>query len=102
MTPSQIPERFERTMGCSQNDLLRWLPDALVGASLDIDPRNRICQARWNWGALKLSWELLEDRKIALLSIPCMKVIFEYTSASAEQRFQTQRTFDLHTQRGGG
>jgi hypothetical protein len=102
MTPSQIPERFERIMGCSQADLLRWLPDALADATLDVDVHHMTCHARWNWGILKLCWEILEDRKIALLSIPRLKVFFEYAGASSEQRFHTQRKFDLHTQRGGG
>jgi len=102
MTPSQIPERFDRTMGCSQADLLRWLPDALAGASMEIDERQRLCLARWDWGHLQLGWEVLQDRKIALLSIPCMKVSFSYSGATAEQRFQIQRKFDLNTQRGGG
>ncbi len=83
MTPSQIPEHFVRTMGCSQADLLRWLPDALAGASIKVDEELRLCLARWDWGHLQLGWEILQDRKIALLSIPSMKVSFTYFGATA-------------------
>ena len=54
MTPSQIPPRFSRQMGCTHEDMLRWLPTALPGADLDILPSEKTCLARWDWGILTL------------------------------------------------
>lgn len=102
MTPSQIPPRFIRQMGCTHEDMLRWLPTALPGADLDIRPTEKTCVARWGWGTLTIRWAVCPPRQIALLAIPCMDVTFEYRGASDEQRYQTQRRFDLETQRGGG
>lgn len=102
MTPSQVPPRFNRQMGCTHEDMLRWLPAALSGADLDIQPAERTCLARWNWGTLKIRWAVCPPREIALLAIPRIDVTFEYLGASDEQRYQTQRRFDMETQRGGG
>jgi len=102
MTPSQIPPRFVRQMGCTQEELLRWLPRALPGAEIDIRVAGQCCQARWDWGGLTIRWETRPPRKIALLVIPCMDVSFEYEGASDEKRYQVQQRFDLETQRGGG
>ena len=99
---AQIPQTFTRNMGCSSADLLRWLPKALPGAELDVQPEAGACVARWDWGTLTLHWVVRPPRQIALLSIPCMDVTFEYDGASDEQRYQTQRRFDMETQRGGG
>lgn len=89
-------------MGCSQVDLLRWLPDALAGTSTKVDEQQRLCLASCDWGHLQLGWEIFQDRKIALLSIPSMQMSFKYSGAASEQQFQIQRKFDLYTQRGGG
>lgn len=102
MTPTQIPPRFVRQMGCTQEELLRWLPQALPGSQLDIRAQEKRCEARWDWGTLTICWKVCPPRKIALLAIPCMDVVFEYEGATDEQRYQVQRRFDLETQRGGG
>lgn len=102
MTPSHVPPRFVRQMGCTPDDLLRWLPRALPGADLTVQPAENVCLARWDWGTLTIRWEVRPPRQIALLAIPCIDVTFEYAGASDEQRYQTQRRFDMETQRGGG
>jgi len=102
MTPSQVPPLFVRQMGCTSDDLLRWLPSALHGADLTVQSAENVCLARWDWGTLTIRWTVRPPRQIALLNIPTMDVAFEYAGATDEQRFQIQRRFDLETQRGGG
>ena len=89
-------------MGCTPDDLLRWLPRALPGADLSVQPAENVCLAMWGWGTLTVRWTVRPPRQIALLNIPTMDVAFEYAGATDEQRFQIQRRFDLETQRGGG
>jgi hypothetical protein len=102
MTPSEVPPRFVRQMGCTQEDLLRWLPTALPSALLDIRPEEKVCVARWDWGTLTIRWTVCAPRQIALLAIPVMAISFEYQGATDEIRHQIQRRFDMETQRGGG
>jgi hypothetical protein len=51
---------------------------------------------------LRLVWQPLAARRIALLEIPRLQVRFQYAGLSAERRHEVQRRFDLATQRGGG
>jgi hypothetical protein len=102
MTPTFVPETFERVMGCTASELQSWLPRALPGASLAIDARAASCTARWPGGVLKLDWEPRPSRRIALLEIPCLAVRFSYGGFSDEARYRVQQQFDLQTHRGGG
>lgn len=102
MTPSFVPEDFERVMGCTAADLLSWLPRALPSAGLLVDAVNGHCSATLPEGALRLTWTPLAPRRIALLEIPRLSVGFSYTGLSPEQRYKVQKRFDLETLRGGG
>lgn len=77
MTPSFVPEKFERVMGCTPADLLSWLPRALPTADLTIDTVHAICTAILPDGVLKMQWTSLPDARIALLTIPRLSVCFE-------------------------
>lgn len=102
MTPLHVPPQFVRQMGCTHEDMLLWLPRALPDAEIDIWATSNTCQARWDWGNLTIRWTVCPPRQIALLSIPNMSVEFQYTGGTDSLRYQTQRRFDLETQRGGG
>jgi len=102
MTPKFVPEKFERVMGCTEADLLSWLPGALPQADLTVDAGSADCSARLPDGVLRMRWSPLPDTRIALLSIPRLRVCFEFSGLSDERRYQVQRRFDLGTQRGGG
>jgi hypothetical protein len=102
MTPSFVPDSFERVMGCTPADLLSWLPGALPTATLTVHAGNANCIAILPDGVLKLRWAPLPDARIALLTIPRLSVYFEYTGLSSERRYTVQKRFDLGTQRGGG
>jgi hypothetical protein len=102
MTPETVPAEFEHIMGCTPADLMRCLPIALPGASVEADAANRVIVAVFADGTLRLKWRALPARKIALLNIPRLQVQFAYTGMAPERRREVQRRFDLATQRGGG
>ena len=102
MTPTHVPERFARTMACTAQELLGWLPRALPEAQLEQAADGRGCTARWPEGSLTLQWQTLPERRIALLRMPQLQVDFAWDGLDAQQRYRRQRFFDLSTQRGGG
>lgn len=102
MTPDEVPSNFERTMGCTVDDLLRCLPIAVPGGRLKVDASAGHARAEFADGSLRLSWRTVAERRIALLVIPCLQVRFEFDGLSAGRRHEVQRRFDLATQRGGG
>lgn len=97
---SVYPERFERDVGCSEAEWLGWMPRALgthawrregQRITVDIPP-----------GALDIAWEPLPERRIALLRMQRLKVVFEFRGLNADQRRTFMKPFDLSLQRGGG
>ncbi|OGB02626.1 MAG: hypothetical protein A3E25_10515 [Burkholderiales bacterium RIFCSPHIGHO2_12_FULL_69_20] len=102
MTPDIVPEDFEQVMGCTVADLLRALPAALPGARIDTDSGACVINGVFDDGTLKLAWQPLPARRIALLEIPRLQVRFRYTGMTDARRREVQRRFDLATQRGGG
>lgn len=102
MTPSHVPEQFDRTMGCTAAELLSWLPRALPDAQLAVDETLGRCVASWPEGSLRLQWSPLPDRCIALLRIPQLQVHFAFVGLDGAARYARQKFFDLHTHRGGG
>lgn len=102
MTPDFVPETFEHTMGCTAADLLRALPLAFPGGVLQTEPTANRARVDFPDGQLQLAWLDLPARKIALLEIPRLQVIFRYARLPPDRRREVQRRFDLTTQRGGG
>jgi hypothetical protein len=102
MTPAEVPEFFERVMGCEARELIAWLPVALPDAEQRVEAAARRACARFSQGTLTLTWEALAPRRIALLEIPQLLVTFRYVGVGDDHRRRIQRRFDLATQRGGG
>ncbi|MCU0919327.1 MAG: hypothetical protein MUF16_03185 [Burkholderiaceae bacterium] len=102
MTAQDIPEQFDRVMGCTVQELTAWLPVALPQAELKVDLSACRAEARFPDGALTLSWQVKAARRIALLAIPQLGVSFQYVGLGDDRRREIQRRFDLATQRGGG
>ena len=100
--PKFVPEKFERVMGFTSTDLLSWLPGALPEAALTANADHQNCTAILVDGILKMRWSSLPDARIALLTIPRLRVFFEYTGLSNDRRYTVQKRFDLGTQCGGG
>jgi hypothetical protein len=97
---SFYPERFERDMGCTEADWLRWLP----GAVGEHHWRLQTCTAgvRIGDGALGLKWQAAEPRVIGLVRIPVLRVSFRFAGVDEAPRHAFMTRFDLYMQRGGG
>lgn len=102
VTPSSVPESFERDMGCTKVQLVWSLRAALPGATLLVDTDRAGASAVFDDGSLHLSWNALPPRQIALLEIPRTLVTFRYERMGPERRQAVQRRFDMEYQRGGG
>lgn len=97
---SSYADFFERDMGCTEAEWLRWLP-----AALGDNPWHRNGQAvavSIGAGRLNLHWETLPPRVIALMHMPRLRVLFSFAGLDAAQRLVFMKRFDLYMQRGGG
>ena len=97
---SFYPERFEREMGCTEAEWLRWLPDAIGDHVWKLQAQS--AGVRLGDGALGLKWQVAEPRKIALVRIPRLIVHFRFGGVDDAQRHQFMKRFDLYMHRGGG
>jgi hypothetical protein len=96
--------QFSRVMGCTPEDLLRWLPKALDDlypyASLTIDGAVLL---KVQTPQLELIGIIRPARKIALLQIPVLDLSLHFaknwTSIECEKAL---KRFDIYTRRGGG
>ena len=102
MTPTFVPQTFERVMGCTASELVSWLPRALPDAELATDVTGQRNVAIWVGGSMELRWNTLPPRRIALLEIPQLQVTFAYHRLDDAARYRIQKCFDLQTHRGGG
>jgi len=93
-------ERFEREMGCTEDEWLGWLPNAI--GEHDWQLHRHSAGVRIGEGELSLTWRIGEACVIALLSIPRLLVSFRFAGLDEAQRYQFMKRFDLYMQRGGG
>lgn len=94
------PERFERDMGCNETEWLAWMPRA-IGARAWTREGSQIT-VTLEGGTLRMHWEPLPDRRIALLRLQRLLVRFEFEGLDDAQRRAFMKPFDLSIQRGGG
>ncbi len=87
-------------MGFAVADLRACLPGAFGGRPIawGVDAAS----VALGCGRVTLSWAALPPRRIALLSIPRLRVRFEAQEVDAPAWQAFMRHFDLYTQRGGG
>ncbi|MBX3606660.1 MAG: hypothetical protein KF788_15380 [Piscinibacter sp.] len=97
---SWYAERFEREMGCTEDELLRWLPGAVQGRPTRLQPG--AATVAIGAGRLHLRWHALPARHIALLAMPRLAIDFAFEAVDEAERQRFMRHFDLYTQRGGG
>lgn len=97
---AHYPADFRREMGCTEGELLMWLPGAVNGRALTLMPRS--AEVAIGAGRLELAWRELPPRQIALLRMPRLAISFHFEGVGAQERQEFMRYFDLYTQRGGG
>jgi hypothetical protein len=97
---AHYPFSFEREMGCTADELRSWLPGASGGRAIEWHQSGAVVAI--DAGHATLSWQTLEPRRIALITLPRLHVRMEARGVdeAAWQRFM--KHFDLYTQRGGG
>ena len=93
-------ERFEREMGCTEAEWLRWLPEAIGDHFWKLQEGS--AGVRIGDGALGLKWQVLPPRVIALAQLPRMQVSFRFAGVDEATRQAFMKRFDLFMQRGGG
>jgi hypothetical protein len=97
---SQYAEHFEREMGCTEADWLRWLPAAIGAHEWQQHAATALVQI--GPGTLRLAWRAGAPRVIAQVRMPRLHVDFHFEGLSDAQRLAFMRRFDLYMQRGGG
>jgi hypothetical protein len=102
---SETPATFSREQGCSEAEWLGWLPGA-VGPhpwrSLGEGRAEVLLDASQPGARLRLDWQALPPRQIALLRMPRLAVRFSFDGCTAQDRDRFMHYFDLYTRRGGG
>ena len=96
-----ISEAFSREYGCTQDEWLRWMPEAVHGHAWS-QPQTDGLVVEIGSGTLSLYWNVLPPRAIALIRLPRMTVHFRFSGVSEDERKAFMKRFDLHLQRGGG
>ncbi len=95
--------QFERLMGCTTEDLLRWLPDALGDyygdCSVEIDGKIWLQSAH---AKVRMTGFTRDDRQISLLRIPQLDLQLCFFNLTIDQVQVILERFDLYTRRGGG
>ncbi len=101
MFPRGVATTFEREYGCTEAEWLRDLPGAVAPHPLVLEPPTgaRVALGR---GRLHLQWAKLPPLRIALLTLPRLKVGFRFEAVDAPERQHFMSRFDLVLQRGGG
>lgn len=94
-------ERFERDMGTTESEWLMRLPQAIGTWPWQQDGAQQL-RVDLGAGHLRLCWQELPPRVIALMRMPRLSVRFAFEGVQEEVRQQFMRRFDLTMQRGGG
>jgi hypothetical protein len=94
-------EQFEREYGCTEREWCGWMPTATGGREC-LHEAPQAMHVRIGSGHLRLHWQVLPPRVIALLRLPRLAVSFAFEGVPLEERLEFLRRFDLHLQRGGG
>jgi hypothetical protein len=94
-------ERFSREYGCTEREWVSWMPLA-TGQRPSQSPSATSLSVTVGAGHLHLAWQVLEPRRIALISLPRLEVTFTFEAVPLDQRLDFMRQFDRHLQRGGG
>lgn len=97
---SFYPERFERDMACTEAEWLQWLPRAVGAHAYQINGMS--ARVAIHEGELRLTWQVMPPRIIALMRLPRLRLGFAFSSLDDAQRHAFMKRFDLYTQRGGG
>ena len=97
---SSYAEQFDREMSCTEAEWLRWLPAALGEHAWQASAAS--ARVQLPPGDLQISWAAMDPLRIAMVSLPRLRVHFRFSGLNTAQRCTFMRRFDLYMQRGGG
>lgn len=90
-------------MGCTKDEFIAWLPAACHFRSFQIDVNGSTTSIDFSSDAFSIELTPKESRKIALLEIPVLEVVFKFEKTwTTELIDQFMGRFKQYTQRGGG
>lgn len=102
---SHYPEQFVREMGCTVGEFVKWLQAALTDFVWHCETSQAqvtISNDAQSEGVLHLRWQVLPERRIALLRLPRLQVQYQFNGVSDHARTRFMKRLDLFMQRGGG
>jgi hypothetical protein len=91
---------LQREMGCTREEFVRWLPGATRHAPMQLHADKALVRA--GGATVEISFIPAPPRKIALVSMPVLKVSFRFSGAGMSTYREFLAYFDLYTKRGGG
>lgn len=92
-----------RKMGCTIDELLHWLPAATNQKKSHVIKDLKMVRVNFPEDGFALQAMTGSPRKIALLEIPVLDVIFSFDPKWSKLEIDLfMKRFDLYTQRGGG
>ncbi len=94
------PFALEREMGCTREDLLRWLPEATGGAPARVEGDAVVLSVAG--GEVRIATRVLPPRRMGPVVLPALAVSFRFEGLDAAAREAFLARFDLYTRRGGG
>jgi hypothetical protein len=95
------PASFDREHGITQADWLATLPGAVRDCRLELTTATQAV-VQVGAGTLTLNWQVLPERRGALVILPRLAVSYQFTDVDDAERARFMRYFDLYIQRGGG
>ena len=99
---SSYAQAFEREQGFTEPAWLACLPGAVRGRPWRLVAPG-LALIDLPGGVLRLGWQVLEPRRIALAALPRLAVSYNFEASISEaDRLAFMKYFDLYTQRGGG
>ena len=97
-----VPERFERDMGYSENEFYRILPAAIGNYQHTVDGNQITVSHTESTRQLLLTVTPLPDRVLGAFRIERIDVQFQFLNMDAKTRSEFMQRFDRRYQRGGG
>jgi hypothetical protein len=91
---------LEREMGCTREELARWLPGATRHAPVRPDGDELVFAV--GRGQVRLRAVERPPRRIALIEVPVLAVRFAFVGVGEADRREFLEWFDAYTRRGGG
>lgn len=97
----EVPEALSRDMGCTPDDLVRWMPQATGQRPLRwLEDGCEVVLAAG--GQVRFGWTVLPPRRIALMRIQRLRLEISFQNCDAAVRREFIERFDAYTRRGGG